>query len=105
VIWESRARKKSAKVALGFIDNPHAPDVFADGVSGLFNFAGNIRITFESLRASHVTIPGPVNRVVIGRLIMPMDAAESLARGLLDFINQQRTAQNPPTQAATGTLH
>jgi hypothetical protein len=36
---------------------------------------------------------------------MPMDAAESLARGLLDFINQQRTAQNPPTQAATGTLH
>jgi hypothetical protein len=36
---------------------------------------------------------------------MPIDAAEALARGLLDFITQQRTQQNPPTQTATGTVH
>ena len=32
------------------LDNPHAPEVFADGVAGFFNFAGNIRITLEALR-------------------------------------------------------
>jgi hypothetical protein len=34
-----------------------------------------------------------------------MDAAERLARGLLDFIAQQRTQENPPAQTATGTVH
>ena len=28
-------------------------------------------------------------------------AAEAMAKGLLDFINQQRTQQNPPDQAVT----
>jgi hypothetical protein len=89
-------------------------DVLADGVvvgrimkaaaapegtpSGFFNFNGNIRITFESLRVDHSTSPGPLARVVIGRLVMPLATAKALARGLLDFIVQQRTQQNPPAQ-------
>ena len=84
-----------------FLDNPHAPDVFADIATGFFNFNGNIRITFESLRVNHITSPGPVTRVAICRLFMPLAAAEAMAKGLLDFINQQRTQQNPPEQAAT----
>lgn len=86
---------------IGFLDNPHAPDVFADSASGFFNFNGNIRITFESLRVNHISTPGPVTRVVIGRLVMPLAAAEAMARAVLDFINKQRTQQNPPDQAAT----
>jgi hypothetical protein len=86
---------------LEFLDNPHAPEVFADAAAGFFNFSGNIRITFESVRVNHITVPGPVNRVVIGRLVMPMEAAEAMAKGLLDFINQQRTQQNPPAQSTT----
>jgi hypothetical protein len=88
-----------------FLDNPHAPEVFADAAAGFFNFAGNIRISLEALRVNHMTTPGPIHRVVMARLVMPMDAAEAFARALLDFITQQRTAQNPPRQAATGTLH
>ncbi len=84
-----------------FLDNPHAPDVFADAAPGFFNFNGNIRITFESVRVNHATAPGPLTRVVIGRLVMPLAAAEVMAKGLLDFINQQRTQQNPPDQTAT----
>jgi hypothetical protein len=90
---------------VGFIDNPHAPDVFADAISGFFHFSGNLRMTLESIRVSHVTTPGPINRVVIGRLVMPIDAAEEFARRLLEFTTQQRTAANPPPQAATGSLH
>jgi hypothetical protein len=90
---------------LTFIDNPHAPEVFADSATGFFNLAGNIRITFESLRVNHATTPGPINRVVMGRIVMPIDAAEALARGLLDFIHQQRTQQNPPAQISSPTKH
>jgi hypothetical protein len=36
---------------------------------------------------------------------MAIDAAEAFARGLLDFIAQQRTQQNPPTQTAPATRH
>src|SRR6266576_3781100 len=88
-----------------FLDNPNAPEVFADAASGFFNFNGNIRIVLESLRVNHISVPGPVNRVVLARLVMPLDAAEALARGLLDFITQQRTQRNAPPQAATGTVH
>jgi hypothetical protein len=81
--------------AAGVLHNPHSPDVFADAASGFLNLNGNIRITFESVRADHSANPGPVHRVVIGRLVMPLVGAENLARGLLDFIEKQRT-QNPP---------
>jgi hypothetical protein len=82
-----------------FIDNPHAPDVFADGATGFFIFGGNLRITFESLRCNHITSPGPVNRVVIGRLVMPAGMAENMARGILHFLETQRSNPDAPPQA------
>ena len=86
---------------VGFIDNPHAPDVFADGVSGVFHLNGMIRITFESVRVNHSTSPGPVNRVVVGRLVMPINAAEAFAKGLLQFIEQQRHSPAPAQTTQT----
>ena len=91
-----------ASPPINFVDNPHAPDVFADSATGHFVFAGNLRITFETARVNHVTTPGPINRVVIGRLVMPVHAAEEMAKGILQFLDQQRgqqiqAAQPPPT--------
>jgi hypothetical protein len=74
----------------GFIHNAQSPDVFADNAVGFFNLNGVIRITFESARVNHITSPGPVDRVVVGRLVMPVDAAEGMAQSLLAFIEQQR---------------
>jgi hypothetical protein len=85
----------------GFIDNPLAPDVHADAATGFFVFSGNIRITFESLRVNHISSPGPVNRVVIGRLIMPFEQAEHFAKGLLHFIDQQRNQPSLSPQTTT----
>jgi hypothetical protein len=45
-------------------------------ISGFFDLAGNIKITLELY--GHATSPGPINRVIIGRLLMPIDAAENL---------------------------
>ena len=87
--------------SVSFLDKPHAPDVFADNATGFFNLNGNIRITLESVRVDHSSAPGPVRRVAIGRLVMPLAAAEAMAKNILDFINRQRTQQNPPDQAVT----
>lgn len=75
-----------------FMDNPHAPDVYADAATGFFVFGGNMKITFESARVDHSASPGPINRVVIGRLVMPIAQAESLARGILDMLEKQRAS-------------
>ena len=73
-----------------FIDNPHAPDVFADEATGFLLLGNNVRITFSSVRVNHVTTPGPVRRVVIGRLVLPLDAAENLHKGLADFLGRMK---------------
>jgi hypothetical protein len=86
------------------IDDPHAPEVFADSLVGMFHFNGNLRLTFETARAAHHTNPAPVNRVVTGRLVMPMAAAENMARGILDFVEQQRRQAATPA-AQSGGMH
>ncbi|MDP1630727.1 MAG: hypothetical protein Q8L66_04840 [Caulobacter sp.] len=75
-------------VPLAFIDNPHAPEVFASAFSGLCSVGGNVAITLESIRVDHSTSPGPVNRVVIGRAIMPPNAAHDLAVALFDYLKR-----------------
>ena len=82
-----------------FLDNPHAPEVFASSVTGFANVLGNIAITFESVRIDHSTSPGPVNRVVIARLIMPISAAQGFVLGLNDYLQKQGL---DPLAAATG---
>jgi hypothetical protein len=78
---------------------------FADSATGFFIFGGNVKITFESVRVDHTTSPGPLNRVVIGRLVMPIDGAEALAKGLLDFIAQQRAQATAQAQSPASTRH
>lgn len=92
------ANKPVTTPAVGFIDNPNAPDVFADAVTGVFLFAGNLRITFESARVSHVSSPGPINRVVIGRLVLPLDAAKNLRDLLVDYLGKVDDATTPQLQ-------
>jgi hypothetical protein len=82
-----------------FIDNPQAPDVFADSATGIFFFQGNIRLTFESVRVNHVSSPGPVNRVVIGRLVLPLSGAEALRDMLVDYLQKFKTQPSSPPQA------
>lgn len=89
---------KTPTPPVSFVHDRHSPDIFADAMAGLFFFNGNLRITFESVRVDHATSPGPVDRVVIGRLVMPIAAAEYMARAVLDFVEKQK-APRPPEQS------
>jgi hypothetical protein len=83
------------------LDNPRAPDIFADEATGFYLAGDNVRITLSSYRVNHTTSPGPLSRVVIGRLVMPILAAEALHRSLADFLARMKakseTSSGPVT--------
>ncbi len=70
-------------------DSPNAPELYATAATGFFNANGVISITLESARADHSKSPGPINRVVVGRLVMPAQGAQAMAVGLFDFLEKQ----------------
>jgi len=78
-----------AEATVKLIDNANAPEVYAAAATGFFVNNGIISITLESPRADHSKSPGPVNRVVVGRLVMPAAGAQALAVGLFDFLEKQ----------------
>jgi hypothetical protein len=71
-----------------FLDNPHAPEAFVEGAWGFLFLNGNVHITLTALRVDHKSLPGPVNRVVVGRLVMPLAGAQGFAVGLFNFLKQ-----------------
>lgn len=89
-------------VEIRFVDNPHAPEVFSSCATGFVVANGCITITFESSRVDHSTNPGPVNRVVIARLTMPISGAQSLSVSLHDFLVNQ--GLNPSAAVSGGQL-
>jgi hypothetical protein len=70
------------------IDNPLAPEFFADEATGFFAHQGNVSITFSSARVDHRSMPGPVSRVVVTRLVLPISALVALAGSLSTFLRQ-----------------
>lgn len=83
-----------------FIDNPLAPEVFITGVSGYVISPNGavVTLTLESARVDHSSDPGPVNRVVIGRVTMPTSVAQNLAVGLFNFLKRfDGNPTDPPT--------
>jgi len=84
------------------IDNPLAPEFYAGEATGFFNHQGNLSITFASARVNHRSDPGPVSRVVVGRVVLPIAAAAGLAVGLYDFLRKMGIdpARPTPDQAA-----
>ena len=82
--------------AIEFRDNPLALEIYASGATGFFVSNNTISITLESLRADHAEKPGPLQRVVVGRLVMPAAGAQGLAIGLFDFLEKQGFKYNKP---------
>jgi hypothetical protein len=63
-----------------------------------------VRITWESSRVNHLSSPGPVTRVVIGRVVLPLPVAIDLARGILNFLRKYSSAQAQGTEQEAHTL-
>lgn len=88
--------EKNKEPTIQFVDNPGAPELYASGATGFFVSNGMVTITLESIRADHADKPGPLTRVVVGRLVMPAAGAQGLAIGLFDFLEKQGYKYNKP---------
>jgi hypothetical protein len=88
--------KKGKQAVIKFIDNPHAPVVFAEEAVGFFMLNGNLHITLASPRVDHTQEPGPINKVVMARLVMPIGNAHALAIGIYDFLKKRGIDPSAP---------
>lgn len=82
-----------------FISSSFVPEIYADAGTGTFTPNGNMKITLESWRVDHSTSSGPLQRVVIGRLVMPLDQAEMLAESILQVVKNRKSEDKKPSRA------
>ncbi len=81
-------QKKISLPAIGYDDNPAAPQVFADEAVGFWLHNGVVMVTLTSTHIDHHTTPGPITRQVVARIVLPVAGAQSLAAGLYNFLKQ-----------------
>ena len=76
---------------LPLVDNPFAPDLSADEAVGCHAIHNTLRITFASAKADHTTNPASKNRVVVGRLIMPLAGLEEFHKMLTAVLTNMKS--------------
>ena len=80
--------EKPAQQPPTFVDNAETPEIFADAVVGFHHLNGVVKIALGSVRMTH-TGEGVANRVVVGRVVMSVPAALSLATGLTELLKKK----------------
>ena len=93
--------EKSEKTTLQLVENPHSPDVFAGGAVSFAVIGGsNVAITLSTPRWN--TTRNDFDHVVIGRLVLPIPGAQSLAMGLFNFLKDH--GLDPASSAPDGSV-
>jgi hypothetical protein len=82
------------------MDDPRAPEFYTSSFSGFSIQQGNITLTFESARCNHFDPTCSMTRVVVGRVTMPLQAAQSLVLQLNDALT--RVGMSPSSAATLG---
>jgi hypothetical protein len=84
------------------IDDPHAPEFFATSCCGFSIGQGHVTLTFESARCNHLDPQSSMSRVVVGRIVLPIQAAQALVIELNNSL--QHSGFNPSRAATAGML-
>jgi hypothetical protein len=71
------------------VDNLHAPEIYASEITGYTISNGNVTLTLASVRASWEDAGVPNKRVVVGRIVLSMSAAQALSVELFQLLNKQ----------------
>jgi len=83
----------------GLLNEHSAPELLADEAVGMSWLGGVLRITLASWRADWSKSPAPTERVVVGRIAMPIPAAEALYALLGDTLAKMKAQQEASGQA------
>jgi hypothetical protein len=84
------------------VDDPHAPEYFASSCCGFSIGQGHVTLTFESARCNHFDPKCGMTRVVVGRVVLPIQAAQALVIELNTAL--QRSGFNPSRAATAGMI-
>jgi hypothetical protein len=71
------------------VDNPFAPELFVTGIAGFCHAGGIVQLTLDSLRCDHSRPNPAMERIVVGRVTLPVPAAQALVNMLNAFLEQQ----------------
>jgi hypothetical protein len=86
---------------VNWLDDPRAPEFFTSACCGFSIGQGNVTLTFESARCNHFDPNRAMNRVVVGRIVMPIQAAQAL---VIELNNSLQRSGYSPTAAATAGM-
>ncbi len=81
---------------LPILNNPLAPEMYADNVLGYYLVNNTMRFTFTTTRFDHLTNPGIPSRVVTGRLVIPIAEAENFRKLLTAIIDNTKSQSQEP---------
>ena len=70
-------------------ENLFAPEVFATEASFFSIAHGNVSVALTSVRWDSSASPQSPTKVVVCRIVLPIDGAKALAAGLYDFLSRQ----------------
>lgn len=89
------------------LENMFAPELFATLASSFSLSAGSVTIKLVSTRWDNSVEPAVQKAVVVGRITMPLQGAQTLAAGLQNFLEQhglQYVPLNRPRTRASDAI-
>jgi hypothetical protein len=94
---------KPLQTPTSFTEDATTPEIFADLAVGFHILNGVVKVSLGSVR--HGTSAPSAKRVIVGRVVTSVPAAQSLAIGLLKFLRSQGidVAEAPASPKATKT--
>jgi hypothetical protein len=79
----------ASKPKLDLIDDWHGPETYASEIVGYSLNSGNVTLTLASNRALFSSAGHETKRVVVGRVVLSLTAAQALSFELYDFLKTQ----------------
>ena len=100
---ERRASASPAMVQerINLMENMFAPELFATFASSFSVSAGSLTIKLVSTRWDNSLEPPVQKAVVVGRITMPLQGAQTLAAGLQSFLSQNGLDYVPSNRPRT----
>jgi hypothetical protein len=98
---DRRAATPAPQEPTSLMENMFAPELYATFASSFSVAAGSVTIKLVSSRWDNSVEPAVQKAVVVGRVTMPLQGAQTLAAGLQNFLAQHGLDYVPSTRPRT----
>jgi hypothetical protein len=96
-----RALPTAPQEPSNLLENMFAPELYATFASSFSVTAGSVTIKLVSSRWDNSVEPAVQKAVVVGRVTMPLQGAQTLVAGLQNFLAQHGLEYTAPTRPRT----